>query len=131
MKQITILSRNLKNPVASLTQRLATAGLDIESITGEIYGGQSVITLTLKDYERALNLLSEDPHLQVMAEDALIVRIEDETGALAKLSRRFADTGIEIRSIRFVERHEGHALVAISTERTQEALALVRDILVS
>lgn len=131
MKQITILSRDLKNPVSTITQMLAAADIGIESIAGESYGGQSVITLTLRDYEEALKLLSEDSNLQIMAEDALIVRIEDETGALAKLSRRFADAGIEINSIRFVERHEGYALVAVSTERTEEALALVKDILVS
>lgn len=131
MKQITILSQSKKDLITDVTQLLASAGIDLDSITGRNFGEQSIATITTQDYGKALDVLQQQPGLQVVSEDALIVRIEDEKGALARLSRRFADAGINIRSIRFVERHEGYALVAISTERTDEALELVKDILVS
>ena len=136
MKQITILAENKKDLMADVTQLLANAGVDIDSITGDNYGEQAIVTVTVRNYAAALNAIEKRADLQVMSEDALLVRINDELGALAKLSRRFADAGINIRSIRFVERHlddndHGHALVAIATERTEEALELVRDILVS
>lgn len=131
MKQITILSENKNDLIADITQLLADAGIDLESITGRNFGEQSIATITTKNYGAALDILQKQPGLQVVSEDALIVRIEDEQGALARLSRRFADVKINIRSIRFVERHEGYALVAISVERTDEALKLVEDILVS
>lgn len=131
MKQITILSENKSDLITGVTQILANAGVDIESITGRNFGEQSIATLTTGHYDDALKVLQKQQHLQVMSEEALIVRVKDELGALARLSRRFADAGTKIRSIRFVERHDGYALVAVSTERTDEALKLVKDILVS
>ncbi|PJB69819.1 MAG: hypothetical protein CO093_09500 [Alphaproteobacteria bacterium CG_4_9_14_3_um_filter_47_13] len=131
MKQITILSQNKKDLIADVTQLMAVADIDIDSITGRNFGDQSIVTLTTKDDAEAFKVLQRHQDFQVMSENALIVRINDERGALAKLSRRFSDSGINIRSIRFVERHDGYALVAISTERTDEALKIVKDILVS
>lgn len=131
MKQITILSEGGADAIADITLILAEAGIDIDSITGENYGRRAVVTVTVRDYDAALNALQVHENLQVVSEDALIVRVPDEVGALAKISRRFSDAGIHIRSIRFVERHNGFSLVAIATERTEEALKLVGDILVS
>lgn len=131
MKQITILSQSKNDLIADVTQILADAGIDLDSITGRNFGAQSIATITTTNDSKALEVLQRQPALQVVSEDALIVRVEDKQGALAGLSRRFSDAGINIRSIRFVERYDGHALVAISTERTNDALALVSDILVS
>lgn len=131
MKQITILSQNRRDLIADVTQILSESGINLDSITGRNFGGQSIATITTKSYGEALSILQEYSDLQVISENALIVRIEDELGSLAKLARRFADAGINIRSVRFVERHDGYALVAISTERTEDALDLVKDILVS
>lgn len=131
MKQITILSQNRRDLIADVTQVLSESGINLDSITGRNFGEQSIATITTKSYDEALSILQKYPDLQIISENALIVRIEDELGSLAKLARRFADAGINIRSVRFVERHDGYALVAISTERTEEALGLVQDILVS
>lgn len=131
MKQITILAETSNDLIADITQLLANVGVDIDSVTGRNFGEQSIVTLTTKNYGDALDVLQRRQDFQVVSEEALIVRIEDELGALARLSRRFADHGINIRSIRFIERHDGYALVAVSTERSEEALELVKDILVS
>lgn len=131
MKQIIILSESENDLIARVTQLLAGADIDLESITGRNFGEYSIATITTQDYGKALDVLQKQSDLQIVSEDALIVRIDDERGALAKLSRRFTEAGISIRSIRFVERHEGYALVAISTARTDDALELVKDILVS
>lgn len=131
MKQISILSKSRRDLIADLTQALCDSGINLDSITGRNFGEQSIVTITTENYDNALNLLQKHSDWQVISEDALIVRVEDELGSLAKLTHRFADAGINIRSIRFVERHDGYALVAISTERTDKALDIVKDILVS
>jgi len=130
MKQITILSENKTDLIADITQFLAEERINIESVTGRNFGKNSVVTITVQNYQSALNKLQECERFQVICEDAIIVKVTDELGALAKLTRRFSDAGVQINSIRFIERHEGYALVAISTERTDKALNLVNDILV-
>jgi hypothetical protein len=131
MKQITILSHNKKNLIADITHRLSAGGVNIDSITARDFGEQAIATLTTEDDGKALTILQTCTDLQAICEDALIVRIEDEVGSLARLARLFMDAQIDLRSIRFVERHNGYALVAISVERTEEALELVKNILVN
>lgn len=131
MKQITIISQNQSDIIADITQCLADSDIDIQSITGRNFGENAIVTLTVADYKGALNELQKREDLQIVCEDAIIVRINDETGALAKLTKRFSDTGITIHSIRFIERCEGYALVAISTARNDKTLELVKDILMN
>jgi hypothetical protein len=131
MKQITVLATNYKNLIPSITSLMAENNVDIESITGESYNERSVVILCVKEYKKALLILSKIHGLEVVREDALLVKVKDELGALARLSKRFSDSGIEIRSIRFIERGHDYALVAISVERTKKAEELVKDILVS
>lgn len=131
MKQITILSQNSHDLIADITQYMAKYNIDIESITGRNFGENAIVTLTVHDYESALNELQKQEGLQIVCEDAVIVKINDETGALATLTRRFSDAGITIHSIRFIERYDGYALVAISTARNNAILELVKDILMN
>jgi hypothetical protein len=65
----------------------------------------------------------------VVTEDAILVRLKNQPGALAHIARRFTDAGIGLRSVRFIQRDDDFALVAISTDRTEAALALVADVL--
>lgn len=130
MKQITILSENKTDLIGEITHFMAEEKINLESVTGRNFGKNSVVTITVQDYQSALNKLQECERFQVICEDAIIVKVTDELGALAKLTRRFSDAGVQINSVRFIERHEGYALVAISTERTDKALNLVNDILV-
>ena len=47
------------------------------------------------------------------------------------IARRFTDVGIGLRSVRTIQRDAKSVLVAISTDRTDAALSLVADVLVS
>ena len=131
MKQITILSHSREDLIGDITQILCDARINIESITARNFGAQSIATITTDSHDHAMQALQNVPGLQVVSEDALIVRVKDEMGALAKLARRFTNAHIHIRSLRFVERHQGYALVAISTEHSDKAREIVGDFLVS
>lgn len=131
MKQITILSHDREDLIGDITQILCDAQINLESVTARNFGAQSIATITTDSHDRAIQTLHNVSGLQVVNEDALIVRVKDEMGALAKLARRLADAHIHIRSLRFVERHQGYALVAISTEHSDKAREIVGDILVS
>lgn len=128
MRQITILSQSQKNMIAAVTEALARANVNIQSISGEDYGVQSVINMTVDDEAAALDILQKYPEWQVMREDAFLIRVEDEIGALAKIARQFDEAHIPLRSIRFIERHNGYALVAISSEKSAEAADLIAEI---
>lgn len=131
MKQLTIVSENRKNLVAEITEKLAEANINIETIDAKTYGNNSVVVLSVDKYDLALQNLNQLPNCQIITEDAILIRLKDEPGALAKIARRFTDADIGMRSIRFIQRNQNYGLVAISVERTDEAMELVKDVLVS
>ena len=89
-----------------------------------------VVTLTVDHYNGALHAL-RDSGWHAVTEDAFIMRVRDEPGALARVAKRFKDASIHVRSIRIIQ-HEGQwGMVAVSAEPVEEARALVKDKLLS
>ena len=130
MKQITIVAESAPGLLAQVSEILAARGINIETLNAETVQDYGVVILTVDRYDEALAAL-RDAGLDAVSEDAIIIRIEDEPGALARISRRFHDAEIRLRSVRIIRRSSGSGLVALSTERTERALELVKDVLVS
>ncbi len=130
MKQITVVAESHPGLLAQVSEILAARGINIETLDAETVQDHGIVILTVDRYDEALAAL-RDAGVPAVSEDAIIVRIADEPGALAKISRRFHDAGIPVRSVRIIRRNEGYGLVALSTERTEQALDLVRDVLIS
>jgi hypothetical protein len=130
MKQIAVVAPNRTGVLAELTQALADAGVNIETVDAESAGEQGVVVLTVDQYDAALQALHRAGFTAV-TEDALLIKLRDEPGALAAVMKRFKDAALNVRSVRFIHRREGFAVVAIGVERTEEALALVKDLLLA
>ncbi len=131
MKQLTIISENRFGILTEISEALANAEVNIESIDAELVADHVVIVLIAEPYDRARQVVHQFPDMQVVTEDAILVKLRNEPGALAKIARRFTDAGVGVRSVRFIQRDENYGLVAISTDRTDKAMALVSDVLVS
>jgi len=130
VKQISIVTAERPGLVADITAALAAAGVNIDTIDAESVAGSAVVILTVDRYDEALRALAQ-AGFPAVSEDAILVRLEDRPGALAEVTRRFKDANINIRSVRFIRRSGGHGIVAIATERSERALALVKDVLIS
>ncbi len=130
MKQITIVTESRRGLTADIAGLLAEEGINIETLDAEEGEGADVVTLTVDRYNRALAAL-RDGGYPAVTEDAMLVRIEDEPGALAKVAVRFKEADIPVRSIRIIRRRNGFGIVAISTERTEAAKELVRESLIA
>ena len=130
MKQIAVVAPNRPGVLAELTQALADASINIETNDAETAGEQGVVLLTVDQYDAALRALHGSGFTAV-TEDALLIRLADEPGALASVMKRFKEASLNVRSVRFLHRKDGFAVVAIGVERTSEALALVGDLLLA
>ena len=130
MKQITIVTRDRPGLIADVTDALQAAGVNIESIAAEQVGESAAIVMTVDRYDAALKALANTP-FKAVSEQAILVKVDDRPGGLARIAHRFKEAGISLRSIQTVSRGGGMSIVAISTERTAEAMALVKDVLIS
>jgi hypothetical protein len=126
VKQITIVGENDPGLLARVSEILAERDINIETLAAETVNEHGIVILTVDRYDEALAAL-RDAGIPAVTEDAIIIRIEDEPGALARISMRFHEAEIRLRSVRIIRR----GVVALSTERTEQALDLVKDVLIS
>jgi hypothetical protein len=130
MRQIHVVEEAGPNVIAELIEAVASAGVNIETLDSETLQGTLVARMTVDRYDDAIRALNQ-AGFHAISEDVLLVRLDDRPGALAEIARRFHTAGIPLRSVRIIRRGEGWGIVAVSTPRTQEALELVRDVLLS
>lgn len=131
MKQISIVTPQNPAVLTQITEALANKQINIENIDAITFKEATVIILSTDKYDETLQVIHQLPNMHAVSEDAILIRLNSEPGALAKIARRFSDAQITIRSIRFIQRDEHSGLVAIATERSADALNLVADVLVS
>ena len=131
MKQLSLITQSKIGLIAEITEALAAENINIENIDAKSFEDKAVIVMSVDNYELAMEILERFENFQIVAEDVILIKLQNEPGALAKIARRFTDAKISLRSISFVHRNQEAGLVAISTERSAAALELVKDELVS
>lgn len=129
MKEIVIVTQNRAGLLADIAEILARKNINIETFDAEEVQDTAVIELTVNRYDEALQSL-RDAGFDAVTEDAILIRLKDEPGALARVAKRFKDANIDLRSVRIVRRQKDSAIVALATARTEDAKALVKDCLV-
>jgi hypothetical protein len=131
MKEITVITEDRPGVVADVSEVLAKANINIESIDAESLGTNAILRLLVDRYNDALHALMR-AGFHALTEDAILVRLDDRPGALAQIARRFKDAGVNLRSVRLVCRdtREQKAIVAIAADKTDEVIALVKDVLI-
>ncbi len=130
MKQIIIPVPDRPGVVAEVSDALAAAGVNIEDLDAEGAADKGVIILNVDRYDEALRALHE-AGFRAITEDALVLKLRDEPGALARVARRLADAQINIRSLRIARRLGGQVLVTLVADRQDEARRLLADCLVA
>jgi hypothetical protein len=130
MNRIIIMANNEVGVIADISRVMADNDINIETMTAQGPGENGVVTLTTDDNDAALRALT-DAGFKVVTDDALILQLPDEPGALAKVAQRFKDTGVNIQSLHILARHHGYTTVALSADDRTRAETLVdRDSIV-
>ena len=126
MERIVIMARDEVGVLAEITSVLARANINLESINTQVNGDQGTIVISTDDTDRALVALADAGYAAV-TDDAMLIRLKDEPGALARVAQRFGEEGINIRSVHILDRLNGFATIALSTspEDRERAEALV------
>jgi hypothetical protein len=130
MKQINIISTNRPGEMARITALLAGAGINIEDLDAGNEGELGTIRVVVDRYDDALRLLRE-AGFKAVAEDTLVIRLENKPGALAAIAARFSDATINVQSMHIMRRDADSALVSLVTSDNSRAAELVRDVLVT
>ena len=120
MKNITVVAKDYTGLIADITEILSKANLNIETIDAEKVESTALVKLKSCDADQAYQVLT-DAGYHVVSRAGLLVRVLDESGALAKISRTLTEHQIDIRGINMVEQHDGFNIVAISCSDSDKA----------
>ncbi len=128
MHRIVVNIKNEVGALARLTTLLADHGINIVSINtqGMDETGVVIITTEDEDHDRALWQIA-DAGYKAISDEALVVRLHDESGALARVADRFRRADVNILSLHIVNRSGDYTTVSISADDMEKARDLVSD----
>ena len=129
MRTMVIIEAARPGLLADITTLLARHGIDLNDFSGHMVGDTAVITLQAEPYRDGYRVLTEAGY-HVYASETLLVRLEQAPGALAKLSQRLAQAGVNVRGLHLVNKDEQAGLVALETADQDRARDVLRDQLV-
>ena len=124
--RILVMVPDEPGALAKVTEALGEAEINIEDIDGRRIGELGVITLRTSDDDAALHALQE-ANLRAITSDTVVFHLEDKPGALAGVARRLSDHGLNVRTIHIINRVEGHAIIALSTDDDEKAASLLNE----
>ena len=124
MDRIIVMAKSEVGVIADITAALAEASVNILTINTENTGETGLVIISTEDNDAALSALTA-AGFRALVDDALVIRLQDEPGALAKVAERFKNAGINIQSLHILDRHGGYATIALSVEDRDAAEALV------
>ena len=124
IERIIVMVKNDVGVLADITAAMADANVNILTVNTESAGETGIVILTTEDNDRALNALTM-AGFKAIIDDALVIRLPDEPGALAKVADRFKDSGVNIHSLHILDRHAGYTTIALSADDRAKAETLV------
>ena len=98
MTEFTVHMVNRPGQLAALTDKLSKAGVHIEALAAFSIGGDSMVRLMANDVEAARRVLT-DAGVRFEEQRVIETIIRDEPDALANMTKRLADSGVNIEAM--------------------------------
>jgi hypothetical protein len=116
----TVRLKNEPGALARLAARLGEHGIDIRTIGAGAVGSYGCAVLSTNNDNAARDVLRQARYAFVEGE-ALNVAVEDRPGALAHLTGRLADAGVNVIGVVILNRYQGKVELAISVDTIDTA----------
>jgi len=122
--QFTVRLKNEPGALARLAATLGEHGIDIRNIGVGAVGSHGCAVLSTSNDDAAREVLRKTRYTFAEGE-ILNVGLEDRPGALAKLTGRLAEAGVNIISVTVLRRHQGKAELGITVDALDAARRVI------
>lgn len=129
MKSIKLIIEDRPGVMADIADLLARQQINIQKIEGEMVDRSAVLELVVDRPDDALRLLHQQG-LQAVSDELITIRIADQPGALARVTRELKDARLSLRGISTLQRQDGYCFVALSTDNDAAARKLLHEVLI-
>lgn len=126
MRQLTVVASDRVGLLADVSEVLASKGLNLDSISVETAGKSAIIHLSCPNIPEARKCLKE-AGFRVVDEDSVLLRLKDQPGEVARISRLLADKKISIKNMYILDAEGGEKILAVSTDNNADAKRLLKE----
>jgi len=126
MKELLVLARDRIGLLADLAYILGQANINIESISADTLGDKAVMHIIVSDDKLGKDILEKGGFI-VMSSDAIVIKIMDRPGELAKVARMLADAKINIKNVQLLTKENKLALYTLRVDNAKKASTLLKD----
>ncbi len=130
MRNLTIVADDRVGLLADISYLLGKAKINIESISVEVIGGKAIISLTVKDATKAMEILKNSGY-SVTEANSLIIKLADRPGELNKITSIMADNGVNIENVHMLSRDGKYTVLAIVVDRPKKAHEMLKEYIIS
>lgn len=119
MTEFTVHMANRPGQLATLTDKLSSAGVHLEALAAFSQGDDSMVRFMVNDVDTARRVLA-DTGVRFEEQRVIETVIKDEPNALATMTRRLADSGINIEAMYLLHANGDslHFAVAVDDHET-------------
>lgn len=125
-ERIIIMADNEVGVLAGITGVLAREGINVESMNTQTAGDRGAIVMIVDNTDHALAVLNQAGY-KAVSDDAVVVRLPDKPGALAGVADRLKQAGVNIQNLHILARHDGYALITLTTSDRAATQAALRE----
>jgi len=129
MKEISIITDDRVGLLADISYILGKAKINIESIAASAVGGKAVLSIVVRDYDRAKSVL-ENSGFKITAGNVIFVKLEDKPGMLAEIAKMLADEGINVENLHLVSKDGKHTIVGLTVANPRKTKTLLAEYLI-
>ncbi|PIT84118.1 hypothetical protein COU37_05020 [Candidatus Micrarchaeota archaeon CG10_big_fil_rev_8_21_14_0_10_45_29] len=120
MKQVTVIVADEVGKLADVSFILGKSKINIDSISVGKVGDKSIINLMVKNEERASSVLEANGY-QCLKSDVLVVRLFNQPGELAKLTKLLSDNKVSVESATVVTQGPKYSLYSMKVDKHSKA----------
>ena len=121
MTEFVVAMENRPGRLASLTEALAGAGVNIEALTAYGYDGEATVRLIVSD-QTATERILDEAGLHYEERTVLTAHLPHRPGELARLTRKLADAGVNIDAIYVLKTSADGIELALSVDQPESAV---------
>jgi len=126
MKTVNIVEKDRSTLLMDITYILAKENINIESISVTNVGNNSIISILVKDYKKAEDVLKRNG-FNVMNENVILIKLVDKPGELSRVAKLLTENGVNIKNIYIVSKAQGETVVALIPDRPKKADKLLKE----
>jgi hypothetical protein len=129
MKDITIVAEDKIGLLADISYILGKARINIESIASTSVGGKAIITVVVKNAQKAQKVLEQNGFM-VNSGNILFIRVTNEPGNLSKVAKILAEGKINLQKLAQVSIDGNYAVIGVTVDRPRKAKKVLHEYLI-